>query len=45
MPDHYSPMLNEILDCDTCGVEIEVFQLEPHVILVEAPMCAEDWGE
>jgi alpha-aminoadipate carrier protein LysW len=38
-------MLGELLDCDECGSELEVTQLDPGVQLSEAPMCAEDWGE
>ena len=38
-------MLGELLDCDECGSELEVRQLEPSPSLAEAPMSAEDWGE
>ena len=38
-------MLGELLDCDDCGCELEVTQLLPAIVLAEAPMSAEDWGE
>jgi alpha-aminoadipate carrier protein LysW len=37
-------VLNEILVCPDCGVDLEVINLEPPTLEV-APMEAEDWGE
>jgi alpha-aminoadipate carrier protein LysW len=37
-------ILNEIVVCPDCGVDLEVVSLEP-VKLDLAPMEAEDWGE
>ncbi|PSP27010.1 lysine biosynthesis protein LysW [Halobacteriales archaeon QH_2_65_14] len=34
----------EILDCGTCGVELEVIDVSPPV-LDRAPELEEDWGE
>jgi alpha-aminoadipate carrier protein LysW len=34
----------EILDCTTCGVELEVLDTQPPV-LDRAPELEEDWGE
>ncbi|MDR5672716.1 Lysine biosynthesis protein LysW [Halalkaliarchaeum sp. AArc-CO] len=34
----------EILDCDTCGAELEVLDVNPPV-LDRAPELEEDWGE
>lgn len=34
----------EIVDCGTCGVELEVLGTDP-VELDRAPELAEDWGE
>jgi alpha-aminoadipate carrier protein LysW len=34
----------EILDCGTCGAELEVLGVDP-VELDEAPEMMEDWGE
>jgi len=34
----------EIVDCTTCGVELEVIDAHPPV-LDRAPELAEDWGE
>ena len=34
----------EIIDCDTCGAELEVIELGP-LKLEEAPEEQEDWGE
>lgn len=34
----------EIVDCTTCGVELEVIEAHPPV-LDRAPELAEDWGE
>lgn len=35
---------NEILDCTTCGVELEVVSLKPLKVEL-APEEEEDWGE
>lgn len=37
-------VLNEILACPDCGVDLEVTGLEPPALEL-APMEAEDWGE
>jgi alpha-aminoadipate carrier protein LysW len=37
-------VLNEIVVCPDCGVELEVVKLDP-LTLELAPMEAEDWGE
>jgi alpha-aminoadipate carrier protein LysW len=34
----------EILDCGTCGAELEVLETDP-VTLDVAPELEEDWGE
>lgn len=34
----------EILDCATCGAELEVTGVEPPAV-AEAPELEEDWGE
>lgn len=34
----------EILDCDTCGAELEVLDVDP-VELDTAPELQQDWGE
>jgi len=34
----------EILDCDTCGTELEVIGVDP-IELSKAPELEEDWGE
>ncbi|WP_336035778.1 lysine biosynthesis protein LysW [Halobacterium yunchengense] len=36
--------VGEIVDCGTCGTELEVVDVDPPV-LEEAPDLAEDWGE
>jgi alpha-aminoadipate/glutamate carrier protein LysW len=38
------PMLNEIVRCQDCSVELEVVNTEP-VALVPAPPPEEDFGE
>ncbi len=35
---------NEILDCPTCGLELEVVSLDPAEVDL-APEEEEDWGE
>lgn len=37
-------MVNEIIDCGECGVELEVLSLQP-LRLQAAPEVEEDWGE
>jgi alpha-aminoadipate carrier protein LysW len=37
-------VLNEIVVCSDCGVDLEVVNLDPPTLEV-APMEAEDWGE
>ncbi|MFZ5808919.1 MAG: lysine biosynthesis protein LysW [Chloroflexota bacterium] len=37
-------VLNEIVVCPDCGIDLEVLSLNPPE-LVLAPMEAEDWGE
>lgn len=36
--------IGEILDCMTCGAELEVVDVSPPV-LEQAPELEEDWGE
>lgn len=38
-------IVNELIDCEDCGSELEVRALTPAVQLQEAPVSAEDWGE
>jgi len=38
------PLEGEIVDCTTCGTELEVVEVSPPV-LQRAPELAEDWGE
>jgi len=37
-------MLNEIVVCPDCGVDLEVVELDPPTLEL-APMEEEDWGE
>ena len=37
-------MENELIDCDSCGIELEVISLNP-LKLDLAPEEQEDWGE
>lgn len=37
-------VLNEIVVCSDCGVDLEVVKLDPPTLEL-APMEAEDWGE
>ena len=37
-------MLNELIACGDCGIELEVISLQP-LALELAPPCEEDWGE
>ena len=37
-------MQNEILDCPTCGIELEVVSVDPLKVDL-APEEEEDWGE
>jgi len=41
---HETVEVGEIVDCGTCGVELEVVGDDP-VDLEEAPELEEDWGE
>ena len=34
----------ELIECDDCGVELEVVSVNP-TIISEAPQEEEDWGE
>ena len=36
--------IGEIVDCPTCGTELEVVDVDPPVVEV-APELEEDWGE
>lgn len=36
--------IGEIVDCQTCGTELEVIDVSPPV-LEQAPELEEDWGE
>jgi alpha-aminoadipate/glutamate carrier protein LysW len=37
-------VLNEILTCSDCGVDLEITNFDPPTLEL-APMEAEDWGE
>ncbi len=39
-----APMAGEIIECEECGVELEVTAVDPLAIAV-APEVEEDWGE
>ncbi len=41
---HENYEVGEIVDCGTCGVELEVIDTEP-AVLDRAPELEEDWGE
>ena len=41
---HDSIEVGEIVDCATCGTELEVTGVEP-AVLEPAPELDEDWGE
>ncbi|MFB6093334.1 MAG: lysine biosynthesis protein LysW [Halanaeroarchaeum sp.] len=41
---HDDVEVGEIVDCATCGTELEVTEVAPPV-LERAPDLAEDWGE
>lgn len=41
---HDSLETGEIVDCDTCGTELEVVDVDP-AVLERAPELDEDWGE
>ena len=41
---HESLEIGEIVDCGTCGAELEVIDTDP-VALDTAPEQEEDWGE
>ncbi len=36
--------IGEILDCGTCGTELEAVETNP-LVLERAPQLEEDWGE
>jgi len=38
------PLLGELIDCTTCGEELEVTETDP-IEVRSAPDLAEDWGE
>ena len=42
LPEHVE--VGEIVDCTTCGAELEVVAVDPPV-LDKAPELEEDWGE
>ena len=42
--DLSTAVLNEIVVCSDCGVDLEVVSLNPPTLEM-APMEAEDWGE
>ena len=44
VPLHDDLEIGEILDCTTCGAELEVVDVSPPV-LEQAPELEEDWGE
>ena len=35
---------NELMDCEDCGVELEVIEVNPFSV-EEAPQEEEDWGQ
>ena len=37
-------VVNELIDCPECATELEIASLQP-LVLKEAPLEAEDWGE
>lgn len=39
-----TPMVGEIIECEECGVELEVVSVNPLKLEV-APEVEEDWGE
>jgi len=41
---HADVEIGELVDCDTCGTELEVLGVDP-LELDAAPELAEDWGE
>jgi alpha-aminoadipate carrier protein LysW len=41
---HDTLEVGEIVDCGTCGAELEVVETDP-VTLETAPELEEDWGE
>lgn len=38
------PIEGELLECEDCGIELEVLSVDP-IVLAEAPEEEEDWGE
>jgi len=41
---HHEVETGEIVDCDTCGAELEVIGVDP-ILVDTAPELEEDWGE
>jgi alpha-aminoadipate carrier protein LysW len=41
---HEDLEVGEIVDCPTCGTELEVIDVDP-AVLDRAPELEEDWGE
>ena len=37
--------VGELVDCAGCEAELEVVRTQPALVLEEAPMDGEDWGE
>ncbi|MDE2654561.1 MAG: lysine biosynthesis protein LysW [Gemmatimonadetes bacterium] len=44
VPISEDPLEGELLECEECGMELEILALDP-VTLGEAPDAEEDWGE
>ncbi|OIP96719.1 lysine biosynthesis protein LysW [Candidatus Wirthbacteria bacterium CG2_30_54_11] len=36
---------SEVVSCSDCGVELEVAEVKPAIVLKIAPAEAEDWGQ
>lgn len=41
---HEDVEIGEIIDCTTCGIEIEIIETDP-IVIDHAPELEEDWGE
>lgn len=41
---HHDVEIGEIVDCGTCGAELEVIGIDP-ILVDTAPELEEDWGE
>jgi alpha-aminoadipate carrier protein LysW len=39
------PVVNEVLECDECGTQLVVREINPHVRLEVCEEVDEDWGE